>query len=249
MGTIMHLQFVGCGDAFGSGGRFNTCLHLLGRQTNVLIDCGATSLVSMNRLAINRNNIDVIFVSHFHADHVIGIPYFILEANYVLKRQRPLTIAGPPGLKARYPELMETCFPGTKTLELGFPLTLRELEVGRRSEIANVRVTPFHVMHDDRGGPCYGFRFEAEGKVVGFSGDTEWTDALIDIGHEADLFICEAYTRDKPVATHMALTSLERRLGQIRPKRLVLTHMSNDMLARRAEIPFETAEDGMIVEL
>jgi ribonuclease BN (tRNA processing enzyme) len=85
--------------------------------------------------------------------------------------------------------------------------------------------------------------------VIAYSGDSEWTDTLIDIGHQADLFICEAYTRDKPISTHMTLSALERRLGQIRPKRLVLTHMSNDMLARRAELPFETAEDGMIVEL
>ena len=134
-------------------------------------------------------------------------------------------------------------------MELRFPLTLKELEIGRRNELGSMRVTPFHVMHDDRAGPCLGFRLEAEGKVIAFSGDTEWTDALIEIGHEADLFICEAYTRDKPIATHMALSSLERHLGQISPKRLVLTHMSNDMLARRAEIPFETAEDGMIVEL
>jgi len=245
----MHLQFVGCGDAFGSGGRFNACFHLVGRGINALIDCGASSLVSMNKLAINRNDIDVIFISHFHADHVGGVPFFILEANYVLKRERALTIAGPPGLKSRYAELMEVGFPGTKTLELRFPLTLRELEIGRRSEVSHVRVMPFHVRHDDRSGPCLGFRFEVEGKVIAYSGDTEWTDTLIDIGHEADLFICEAFTRDKPVTTHMALTELERRLGQIRPKRLVLTHMSNDMLARRAELPFETAEDGMIVEL
>ena len=144
---------------------------------------------------------------------------------------------------------MEDAFPGTKDLELRFPLTLRELEIGRRNEVGDMRVTPFHVVHDDRAGPCVGFRFEAEGKVIAFSGDTEWTDTVIDIGREADLFICEAYTRDKPVTTHMALASLERHLGQIRPKRLVLTHMSNDMLARRAEITFETAEDGMIVEL
>jgi ribonuclease BN (tRNA processing enzyme) len=245
----MHLQFVGCGDAFGSGGRFNTCFHLVGRDVNALIDCGATSLVSLNKLAINRNDIDVIFISHFHADHVGGLPFFILEANYVLKRERPLTIAGPPGLKARYAELMEVAFPGTKTLQLRFPLMLRELEVGRRSEIGRARVTPFHVLHDDRCGPCLGFRFEVEGRVIAYSGDSEWTDTLIDIGHQADLFICEAYTRDKPISTHMTLSALERRLGQIRPKRLVLTHMSNDMLARRAELPFETAEDGMIVEL
>ena len=245
----MHLQFVGCGDAFGSGGRFNTCFHLVGTGINALIDCGASSLVALNKLAIKRNDIDVIFISHFHADHVGGVPFFILEASHVLKRDRPLTIAGPPGLKARYPELMEIAFPGTKTMQLHFPLTLRELEIGRRCEIGPIGVTPFHVMHDDRAGPCLGFRFEAEGKVIGFSGDTEWTDALIDIGREADLFICKSYMQEKPVKTHMVLTALEQHFRQIRPKRLILTHMSNDMLSRRAKLSFETAEDGMKVEL
>jgi len=245
----MHMQFVGCGDAFGSGGRFNTCFHLVGNEINALIDCGATSLVALNKLAINRNDIDVIFISHFHADHVGGLPFFILEANYVLKRTRALTIVGPPGLKSRYAELMELGFPGAKTIDLRFPVTLAELEIGKRSVFGPLRVTPFHVVHDDRAGPCLGFRFEAEGKVVAYSGDTEWTDTLIEVGHEADLFICEAYTRSKPIATHMALSLLEQHLGQIRPKRLILTHMSDDMLARRAEIKFETASDGMIVKL
>jgi ribonuclease BN (tRNA processing enzyme) len=245
----MQLQFVGCGDAFGSGGRFNTCFHLVGRNFNVLVDCGATSLVGMNKLAINRNDIGAIFVTHFHGDHVGGLPFFLLEANYVLKRERALTIAGPPTLKSRFGGIMEVGFPGTKELELAFPVQLRELEIGKRNEIAGLRLTPFHVQHDDRAGPCLGFRFEAEGKVFAYSGDTEWTNAVINIGYEADLFICEAFSRDKPVPTHMALSSLERHLGQIRPKRLILTHMGDDMLARLGEVPFETAEDGMIVEI
>ena len=107
----MHLQFVGCGDAFGSGGQFNTCFHLVGNEINALIDCGATSLVAMNKLAIDRNAIDVIFISHFHADHIAGLPFFLLEANYVTKRTRPLTVVGPPGLKTRFPEIMEGGFP------------------------------------------------------------------------------------------------------------------------------------------
>jgi ribonuclease BN (tRNA processing enzyme) len=244
----MHLQFVGSGDAFGSGGRFNTCFHLVGKSINALIDCGATSLVAMNRLAVNRNEIDTILVSHFHADHVGGLPFFLLEANYVLKRDRALTIAGPVGLKSHLANVMDGAFPGSKTLELRFQLHLQELEIGKRSDVGALRVTPFHVVHDDRAGPCLGFRIEAEDKVIAYSGDTEWTDALIEIGREADLFICESYTRDVPIRTHMALSVLERHLDRIRPKRLILTHMSNDMLARLAEVPFETATDGMIVK-
>ena len=245
----MHLQFVGCGDAFGSGGRFNTCFHLVGANINALIDCGATSLVGMNKLGIKRNDIDTIFISHFHADHIAGLPFFILEANYVSKRSRPLTVIGPPGLKTRFPEVMESGFPGTGAMAWNFPLQFKELEIGKRNAFPTIAVTPFHVVHDDRAGPCLGFRFEAEGKVIAFSGDTEWTDALLALGREADLFICEAYTRDKPIQTHMALSLLEKHLDQIRPKRLILTHMSDDMLAHRKEVPYETAEDGLIVEI
>ena len=50
----MHLQFVGSGDAFGSGGRFNTCFHVVGAETNFLIDCGASSLPALKRLRIAR---------------------------------------------------------------------------------------------------------------------------------------------------------------------------------------------------
>ena len=92
----------------------NTCFHLTGRNINVLIDCGASSLISMNKLAINRNNVNTIFLTHFHEDHVGGVPFYLLEANYVLKRDQPLTIAGPPSLKSRFGGIMEAGFPGTR---------------------------------------------------------------------------------------------------------------------------------------
>src|SRR5713226_4830120 len=161
---FMQLQFVGSGDAFGSGGRFNTCFHLVGRNLNTLIDCGATSLVSMNKLAINRNEIETILITHFHADHIAGLPFFILEANYVLKRKTSLTVAGPPGLKSRYAALMETTFPGAQATDWSFPLTLREFEIGKPNEVGHMRVTPSRVLHDERAGPCLGLRIEAEGK-------------------------------------------------------------------------------------
>src|ERR1700680_1845784 len=103
----MQLQFVGCGDAFGSGGRFNTCFHLVGDNINALIDCGATSLVAMNRLAINRNDVDTFFFTLFPPAPGGALPFFLLEANYVLKRDLALTIAGPVGLKSHFADVME----------------------------------------------------------------------------------------------------------------------------------------------
>ena len=68
----MHLQFVGCGDAFGSGGRCNTCFHVGGDSVNVLIDCGASSLPALKRLKIDRDAIDLVLITHFHGDHFAG---------------------------------------------------------------------------------------------------------------------------------------------------------------------------------
>jgi ribonuclease BN (tRNA processing enzyme) len=98
MEGAMRLQFIGCGDAFGSGGRFNTCFHVHGAAENFLIDCGASSLVAIKRLGIDRNAIDLVLLTHFHLDHFGGVPFFVLDAQLVAKRTRPLTIAGPPGL-------------------------------------------------------------------------------------------------------------------------------------------------------
>jgi ribonuclease BN (tRNA processing enzyme) len=245
----MRIQFVGCGDAFGTGGRFNTCFHLVGEQTNLLIDCGASSMVALKRCAIDRNLIDTILLTHFHADHFGGIPFFILDAQFVSKRTHPLTLVGPPGLRDWYVRAMETAFPGSSTTQHKFDLSLREVASGQAVEIGSVRATPFHVRHDDRAGPCLAYRLEVEGRVIAFSGDTEWTETLIEVGREADLFICEAYARDRVIRAHMSLALLERHLPEIRPQRLVLTHLSEEMFAYAGKLPYQTAEDGLIIEL
>ena len=240
----MRLRFVGCGDAFGSGGRFNTCFHLTGERTNALIDCGASSLIAMKRLGIAANDIQAILVTHFHADHFGGIPFFMLDAQFFTRRIQPLTIAGPAGLREWYVRAMETAFPGSSETTPRFALTLRELAPRDPVEVAGMTVTPFPVHHGNPGGPFFALRVEAEGKVVAYTGDTEWTESLVDAARGADLFIAEAYFHDKQVKLHLDLATLERHLPRIRPKRLVLTHMSDDMLDRRASLDYETAEDG-----
>lgn len=243
----LSLQFVGCGDAFGSGGRFNTCFHLVGERTDLLIDCGASSLVAMNRLGIDRNAITTIVVTHFHADHFGGIPFFILDAQFFSKRRTPLTIVGPVGLEAWYERVMETAFPGSSRAAQKFELRLLEIAAGTSLEVEGAKVRAFQALHGPPDGPCHAVRIEAEGRSVAYTGDTEWTPTLIPAAQDADLFIAEAYFRDRTVATHLSLNALETHLGELRPRRLVLTHMSDDMLGHPDRERFETAEDGKVI--
>ncbi len=245
----MHLQFIGSGDAFGSGGRFNTCFHLVTGTTHALIDCGASALPALKRQSIDRNAIELILLTHFHADHFGGIPFFMLDAHFVSRRERPLTIVGPQGLAGWFARGLETAFPGASSNRWRFPLTLHEVVPERTETFDALDVTPYHVVHDDRAGPCLAYRIMVENRVIAYSGDTAWTDALIPAGHAADLFICECYGFDQPVPAHMSLTVLRRELPRVDAKRVILTHMSDDMLDQLHRVPFETASDGLLIAL
>jgi ribonuclease BN (tRNA processing enzyme) len=244
----MQLRFVGCGDALGSGGRFNTCFHVTGNSVNFLIDCGASSLPALKRLGIARDAIDLVLITHFHGDHFAGLPFLLLDAQFT-RRSRPLVIAGPHGIEAKLANLMEALFEHSSKTKQRFDLSVVALEPEQSRTFGEVKVTPYPVVHGESGGPFLAYRIEAEGRVIAYSADTEWTDTLIPAARGADLFIAEAYYYDKIVKNHLSLKTLEAHLPEINAKRLVLTHMSDDMLARLDELPYTAAHDGMVVEL
>jgi len=244
----MQLRFIGCGDAFGSGGRFNTCFHVTGERTNFLIDCGASSLPAMKHSNIARDEIDLILITHFHGDHFAGLPFFLLDAQFS-RRSRPLVVAGPQGIETRLTQLMEALFEHSSKTQQKFALSVVALDPGQTRQFGAVTVTPYPVVHGESGGPFLGFRVEAEGRVIAYSADTEWTETLIPLGRDADLFIAEAYTYDKPVKNHLSLATLETHLADIRPKRLILTHMSDDMLSRLDTRRHAAAHDGMTINV
>ena len=217
-------------------------------QTAFLIDCGASSLIAMKRYGVVPNDIDTILITHLHADHFGGLPFFILDAQFFSKRQAPLTIAGPAGLRERLSAAQDIFFPGSSQTVQRFDLHIHEWESGARTEFAGVSVTPYQVHHDGDA-PFFALRIEADGRTIAYSGDTEWTDALLTAARDTDLFICEAYFYDKPVKLHLDLKTLERHLPEIGTRRLILTHMSGDMLARLDQIDHETASDGLVVDL
>lgn len=245
---MVEVRFIGCGDAFGSGGRFNTCFQIRHDRGCCLIDCGASSLVALKRFGVDPNGIDSIFLTHLHGDHFGGLPFLLLDARLASRRTEPLLIAGPPGTESRVADTLECLFPGAGGKDYEFMLEFAELKVGETFRRDPYAVTPFPAAHA-AGAPCYALRLEVGGKIVAYSGDGAWSDGLIGAGRDADLFIAESYFYDKKMGGHLDYATLAARLPEIAPKRLILTHMSPDMLARAGELPFETAEDGHTVEI
>ncbi len=234
--------------SFGSGGRLTTCFHVRGDKVNFLIDCGASSMPALKRYGILRDDIDLVLITHFHGDHFGGVPFLLLDAQFS-RRKRPLVIAGPPGIELRLTRLMEALFEHSSSTKQHFELSVVALEPGETREFGAVKVTAFPVVHGDSGGPFHAYRVEAEGRTLAYSGDTQWTETLVGAGHDADLFIAEAYTYDRPVKNHLSLKTLDTHLPEINPRRLILTHMSDEMLRRLDAVSHTAASDGLIVEL
>jgi len=245
----IRLRFLGCGDAFGSGGRFNTCFLVAGASGSYLIDCGASSMVAIRRFGVDPNALRAIFITHLHGDHFGGLPFLILDAQLLSRRSASLVIAGPPGLKARLETTMEALFPGSVEATRKFELKVVELAPRERREVEGAFVTPYVVKHAC-GAPPFSLRVEVDGKSVCYSGDTEWTDGLAAAAKGADLFVAEAYVHDKAkIRFHLDFETLVENLPAIGAKRTILTHLGPGMLARAASLGMSVAEDGLEVEI
>jgi ribonuclease BN (tRNA processing enzyme) len=243
----MRLHVLGCGDAFGSGGRFNTCFHVDAPGGAFLIDCGASALIAIRRFGVEPNRIRTVFLTHLHGDHFGGLPWLILDGQLVSGRTEPLTVVGPPGTAERLPAAMEVLFPGSSTAERRFRVEVVEMEAGRPVETGGVRAAAFTMRHPS-GAPAHALRIEAAGKVVSYTGDTEWVEDIVAAGRGADLMIAEGYTVERPVKFHLDWATLKRRLPEIAPKRLMLTHMSPEMIAHPPD-GYIAAEDGLVLTL
>jgi ribonuclease BN (tRNA processing enzyme) len=164
------------------------------------------------------------------------------------KRARPLVIAGPPELERRMAEIREALFPGSHVMTAKFPLTWIEMEPGRPHSILDLVVTPERARHTKETNPS-ALRVEIDGTVVAYTGDTEWTDDVARIGQGADLLIAECYYYDKPVKWHLNYPTIAAHREHFGAKRLILTHMSREMLAHADQVPEECAHDGLVIEL
>ncbi len=240
----LRVRFLGSGDNFGSGGRLQACIYVDAGTVRFLIDCGASSLIPMKAAGISSATIDLILISHLHGDHFGGIPFFIIDAQLISRREAPLVMAGPPGLKQRVQEAMEVFYPGSSRVERKFAVNYVELTEGETADLGDLTVLPVRAVHGS-GAPSYAYRIGCAGKTIAYSGDSEWTDVLKTVADGADLFVCESYFFDKPMKNHLSYRTLMAHRDELRCKRLIITHLGEDLLGRLGEVELEVAYDGM----
>jgi ribonuclease BN (tRNA processing enzyme) len=242
------VTFVGSGDAFGSGGRFNTCILVDVAGLRVALDFGASSLIALKSLDIDHNTIDAIVCTHIHGDHCGGIPFLMLDAMLGAKRARPLLVAGPIGIHAGVRAMQLALFPGMERMTPKFAVDFVELATERKHEVAGMRIITYPAVHTPETHPT-SVRIEAGGKIIAYTGDSEWTRHMPELARGADLLIAECYFHRKPVRFHLNYPTLAEHRHELNARKIVLTHMGPEMLAAQNEVPELCAYDGMVIEI
>ncbi len=239
---------MGSGDAFGSGGRFQTCIRVQAGGFTALVDCGATSLTAMKAQQLDPGEVDTVVITHLHGDHFGGLPFLILDGQFA-RRTKPLTVLGPIGTSQRLHAAMEALFPGSAKVQRRFELRVLDLPgSGSARQDGPMRVTSWEVDHAS-GAPALAVRVELAGQTFGYSGDTAWTPALLAAADGTDVFACEAYTYDSPVRYHLDYATVHQHAAELSTSRLILTHLGPGMLRQAGTCGLEAASDGLTVRV
>ena len=243
----MKLHILGCGDAFGSGGRNQSGYLVEAKDKLFLLDCGPTTLLSLKRAGFDPQAIDAILLSHLHGDHFGGIAFFFLEYLYRQPRLGPLVIAGPPGTEAKVRALFDVFYGGGTDREIP-PSRFVVLRPDEPADINGIVVEPFRVTHQSDA-ISLGLKVSYEGKTILFSGDSIWTEHFVELAAGVDLFLCEcSFFRDQP-GMHVNYQVMAANLCRLRCKKLILTHLGEEMLSHRSDISALIADDGMVLEV
>jgi ribonuclease BN (tRNA processing enzyme) len=244
----VQVLFLGSGDAFSPQGRQQAGYLIRGSRSTVLLDCGATTLPALKRAGIQVGRIDTILISHFHGDHIAGLPFVILDGVYSQPQRRPLCIAGPPGIQERVLALYRAAYRDAASSPPSFQINYMEMLPGQATCIGAVEIEAFAVPHTERE-ISLGLRVAIDGKRILYSGDSGWTEDLVAYSKDADLFICECSFFETRTATHLDYRRIAENLDRFRAKRIILTHLGEEITARTSEVQIELASDGLLITL
>jgi len=184
----VKLAFLGTGSAF-SVERYNGAVVVEGR---LLLDGGAPLLPHMHRLGLDPGAIEAIFLTHFHGDHVLGLPPFLLHRAFVTP-ERPLVLVSPPGVDQRLDQLFGSVW-GDEWPTFRRLASLSYQEAEASGVVAGVRYEAIKLDHGRM--DCRGYRLHLDGRLLAYAGDTIVSPPLEQLVRGADIAITEATAPD-----------------------------------------------------
>lgn len=225
---MTELTFLGTGNFLAPPGRYWNSFVL---DTSVLVEPSPIALPHLRRAGFSVGGIDVVVVSHFHADHCFGWP-FLLEAATELGGRRTMHVVGPPGIEGHLANMNEAGAVGSVTRSAHERLDLRYVEVdGTWQEAGPLRFRAIEVVHVPYL-QCFGYLFDRGDHVVGYSGDTTPCEGLRELAQESDVLVVECNGRHTPpgvASSHMDEESI-RDLQAAHPDvNLILTHLGEQV--------------------
>jgi ribonuclease BN (tRNA processing enzyme) len=225
---VTELTFLGTGNFLAPPGRYWNSFVMDG---SVLVEPSPTALPHLRRCGVAVEAIDVVVVSHFHADHCFGWP-FLLQAAAEIGGGRTMHVVGPPGIEAHLERMNEAGAVRNVTEMAHANLDLRFVEVdGAWQEAGPLRFRAVEVVHV----PylrCFGYLFDRAGGTVAYSGDTTHCEGLSELAGAADVLVVECNGRHTPpgVATsHMDEDSVRALQSEHPSLQLILTHLGEQV--------------------
>lgn len=223
-------------------GRGQTCFLIESTDNSkMLIDCGATSLQQITRQKVSMSGVDRLLITHFHGDHIGGIPFLLLHLHFMEHRTDSFEILGPVGIADVITRLNEILYPG---IEFGFEIKFTEINA--ISDSKPTVTGPFSI----EGVPVshrpesLGYRINDQSKSkrlfncdFAFSGDTRWCASLVELYNEVDVGILELSFIEQPAggSSHLSLPEIIDYRSVLKVNRLYFNHLYDELATQVIE--------------
>lgn len=223
----MEIHFLGVGEAC-DGSQPNTAILLKTdarqRTGRILLDCGFSVPHRFLKLGPDPDELEILWLSHFHGDHFFGTPLLLLWF-WEMGRKKPLHILGPPGLKTKITAAMELAYPDLMP-RLGFPLDFLEIDPGGYRKITDIAWRAAYTEHSQ---PCLSVRIEFQDKVIFYSGDGRPTTKTKSLAAGSDLMIHEAYGLADTTPGHGSIEACLDFASHAGARQIALVHIQRDV--------------------
>jgi ribonuclease BN (tRNA processing enzyme) len=191
-----------------------------------VFDAPPTLLPHLRHLGLPPTDIQAVFISHFHGDHFLGLPFLFLDYLYLTPRQSDLLIVGPPGIEAKSEGLADMAFPGLSGADAGYRRVYVEAQPGGEQSLADAHFQALRMRHAGEKLECFGYKLRLGGMTVAYTGDTEMCDEIFLLAEGADVLVMDCSYCEGEGPEHLGLQGVLEVRRRVSPRTtIILTHL------------------------